>query len=108
MPVVSAGDVMGLAPSRLLIALICAVAALSAMLVGKLSGLSGTRQTLLMLICLGIMLIMPIYDFGQREQLALICSLPYAALVACRSRGFRRGERTGRHCRTDGSLWLRT
>jgi multisubunit Na+/H+ antiporter MnhC subunit len=87
MPVVSAGDVMGLAPSRLLIALICAVAALSAMLVGKLSGLSGTRQTLLMLICLGIMLIMPIYDFGQREQLALICSLPYAALVACRSRG---------------------
>lgn len=85
MPIVKLGDMIGIDPSRLLIALICAMAAVSSILLGKLSGVSGLRKTMLMLLGLWVMLIMPIYDFGQREQLALICGLPYAVLMAQRA-----------------------
>jgi hypothetical protein len=36
-----------------------------------------------------LLLIMPLQDFGQREQLVLICALPYAALAAIRRQGRR-------------------
>jgi hypothetical protein len=74
------------APLRLLVALIVGMGALSAWLTGHLAGMASLRARLTtMLLAFWLIVVMPLYDFGQREQLALICALPYAALLARRS-----------------------
>src|SRR3546814_9572249 len=40
-----------------------------------------------MVLAFGLYIIVPLYDFGQREQIALIWALPYAALIARRFSG---------------------
>jgi len=75
-------------PLRLLVAVIVGTGALSALLTGHLAGLtSPVARLAMMLLIFWLVVVMPIYDFGQREQLALICALPYAALIARRSTG---------------------
>lgn len=77
-----------IAPLRLLVMLIVGMGALSALLTAHLATIDSRRVRLTtMLLTFWLIVIMPLYDFGQREQLALICALPYAALVARRSTG---------------------
>lgn len=73
---------------RLLVQVVVAGAALSALAVGKLTEPdSPIRRGTIMLLAFLLTTVMPLYDFGQREQLALICALPYAALIARRQAG---------------------
>ncbi|EQB05674.1 hypothetical protein L288_12410 [Sphingobium quisquiliarum P25] len=75
-------------PLRLLVTAVIGVGATSALLVTHLANFSSPIARLAtMLLALWLMVIAPLYDFGQREHLALICALPYAALIARRSVG---------------------
>lgn len=87
-PIVALGDAMHLAPLRILVPIIVAWAGLAAWALGRLSGIAAPwRRLALMLLALWLCTVNPIYDFGQREQLALIAALPYVALLAARRRG---------------------
>src|SRR3546814_18615005 len=62
--------------------------ALSAILLGNLPGtLPPLRRMSIMVLAFGLYIIVPLYDFGQREQIALIWALPSAALRARRFSG---------------------
>lgn len=75
-------------PLRLLVTAIVGVGATSALLVAHLANLSSPIARLAtMLLAFWLAVITPLYDFGQREQLALILTLPYAALISRRSAG---------------------
>ena len=75
-------------PLRLLVIVVVGAGTLSALLVGRLSGItSPVARLMAMLLAFALVVVTPLYDFGQREQLALICALPYAALIARRSTG---------------------
>lgn len=75
-------------PLRLLVVAVLGLAVLSAMLVGRLSGFASPIARLaLMSLAFWLTVLTPLYDFGQREHLALLCALPYAALIARRSTG---------------------
>ncbi|MFZ2995675.1 GtrA family protein [Sphingobium sp.] len=76
------------APLRLLVALIIGAGGLSALTSCYLAGfISPGARLSMMLLTFWLVEITPIYDFGQREQLALMCAIPYAALIARRSAG---------------------
>lgn len=87
-PVQFAAEKFALTTEQLLIPLISAGGAVSALLVGRLGefDLSG-RRFLIMVLAFWFSVPMPLFDFGQREQLALICALPYAMLVMRRHEG---------------------
>ncbi|PJG47764.1 hypothetical protein CAF53_05545 [Sphingobium sp. LB126] len=88
LPIHHAAAWLHIPPLRLLVAVVIGTGALSALLTGHLAGLSSPFPRLaMMLLILWLVVVMPIYDFGQREQLALIGALPYAALIARRSMG---------------------
>jgi hypothetical protein len=73
---------------RLLVVTVVSLAALSSLLIGRLSGVTPPiARFALMLLSFWLTVITPLYDFGQREHLALICAITYAALVARRSTG---------------------
>lgn len=73
-------------PLRLLVIAVVGAGALSALLTGYLAQIkSPTARFATMLLSFWLAVVMPIYDFGQREQLALIGALPYVALIARRS-----------------------
>lgn len=87
-PVHYAAAWLSVPPLRLLVAVIIGIATLSALLVGHLSGFTSPFARLAtMLMSFWLIVIMPLYDFGQREHIALICSIAYAALIARRSTG---------------------
>jgi len=87
-PIVALADALHLAPLRIVVPIIVAWAGLAAWALGRLSGITEPwRRLVLMLLALWLCTVNPIYDFGQREQLALIAALPYAALLAARRRG---------------------
>ena len=87
-PVHRMAEWLHVAPLRLLVVLIVAMGALSTYLTAYLADIRSPRLRLTtMLLAFWLMTIMPLYDFGQREQLALICAFPYAALLMCRSTG---------------------
>lgn len=78
----------GVAWQSLLIAEVLALGAASAWLVARLiEPHRATDRATLMLAQFWIITIIPLADIGQREHLALITSLPYAALIARRSEG---------------------
>ncbi len=86
LPIHHAAAWLHVPPLRLLIAIIVGAGAFSALLMGHLSGDRSTLGRLVtMLLAFWLTVVMPLYDFGQREQLALICALPYAALISRRS-----------------------
>ncbi len=78
----------GIAAPALLVAVIVGMAAGSAMLVDRLLEPPCQRQRLCLMALLFVaVLIVPLAETGQREQLTLITSLPYAALIARRHAG---------------------
>lgn len=88
-PVHYAAGWLHLPPLRLLVVIIIAAGGLSSLATGHLAGLvSPVARLTVMLLTFWLIVVAPLYDFGQREQLALICVIPYAALIARRSAGF--------------------
>lgn len=87
-PVDAVADATGLMPETMLTIALGAAAALSLIVTETLldSVPPGRRIALLGVAAL-MMLVMPLGDTGQREQYALIATLPYAALAAARRRG---------------------
>ena len=75
----------GIPSSSLLVAVVVALGAASAWLTGRLAELPDSRHRLaFMLLVFWICVIAPVAEIGNREQLALLTSLPYAALIARR------------------------
>ena len=87
-PVQYVAALLHLPPLRLLVVIIVAAGALSALLTGHLAGfVSPVARLATMLLTFWLVVVTPLYDFGQREHLALICAIPYAASIARRSAG---------------------
>lgn len=75
-------------PLRLLVVVVIGLGTLFSLLVGHLSGFaSPVARLATMLLSFWLIVVTPLYDFGQREHLALIVSVAYAALIARRSTG---------------------
>ena len=88
LPIHNAAMWLHVPPFRILVAIIVGAGGLSALMVGYFSGHCSVMARLaVMLLAFWLSVITPLYDFGQREQLALICALPYAALISRRSTG---------------------
>ncbi|BAI97793.1 hypothetical protein Sj15T_22090 [Sphingobium sp. TA15] len=87
-PIHLAAQWLHVQPLRLLVTAIVGAGGMSALLVGHLTSPPTPMTRLVtMLLAYWLMVVTPLYDFGQREQLSLICALPYAALIARRSLG---------------------
>ncbi len=72
----------------LLVAQVIAMGAVSVWLVGRLIDLPNKIESALLLLAqFWVITIIPLADIGQRDHLALIASLPYAALIARRREG---------------------
>jgi hypothetical protein len=87
-PVQAVAETTGWQASGLLIAGVAAAALASLLVTGRLLGdmPAGRRRAFLLYAAL-VLLVMPVRDLGQREQLALFAALPYAALASARRRG---------------------
>lgn len=82
------GEMLGISPERLYVGAIFALAAWSTFATGKLLSAGDARRRAPLMAAIAIVcLLAPIYDFGQREQIAVILALPYAALLFKRVRG---------------------
>ena len=89
-PVHYAAAWLSMPPLRLLVVGVTGTGAFSALVVGRLSApTSPIPRLAVMLLSFWLMVVGPLYDFGQREHLALIFSVAYAALIARRSTGGR-------------------
>lgn len=87
-PVRYAAAWLSIPPLRLLVVGVIAIGALSALMVGRLSTFgSPVARLALMLLSFWLIVVGPLYDFGQREHIALINSVAYAALISRRSTG---------------------
>ncbi|GLT00986.1 hypothetical protein GCM10007897_23770 [Sphingobium jiangsuense] len=76
---------LGLSSLRVLVAVVIGMGASAALLLGRMCReRSNAERALLMAGAFWFATIMPLYDFGQREQLALMGALPYAALIVNR------------------------
>lgn len=77
---------LDVAPTLILKAFVLGYAATAVILTDSLNERSSLRSRLtIALSSFAIVALLPMYDFGQREQLALIATLPYAALINARS-----------------------
>lgn len=82
------GVMLGVSPERLYAVAIVAMAAWSAIPTGRLLFAEDARRRAIFMVAITLLcLIAPIYDFGQREQIAIILALPYAALIFKRVQG---------------------
>lgn len=82
------GRASGIPAGRLLVQAVIAGATLSALAIGRLAEPERpVRRAAVMLSAFAFTVVVPLYDFGQREQLALICALPYAGLLTRRHAG---------------------
>lgn len=87
-PVQAVAERTGLQAEGLLIAAVAAAALASLSATDRLLGyLPPGRRRAFVLYAALVLLVMPVRDLGQREQLALFAALPYAALAAARRRG---------------------
>lgn len=78
---------MSVTEPLLLKATVIVLALVSVLLVDSFSGEKGPNARIAVAVASFIIItLLPIYDFGQREQLALIVALPYCALIGARSR----------------------
>ncbi|PZU60202.1 MAG: hypothetical protein DI547_04000 [Sphingobium sp.] len=89
-PIQYFSQVAHLQPLRVLLATIVAMGAFSVILLDRLTSLGSKPERLLLMVAAFLFTVpLPLYDIGQREQLALICALPYAGLITRRVRGER-------------------
>src|SRR3954447_6255629 len=87
-PVDRLSDMLAVRSDHLLVLLIGAAAGLSIAAIDRLLGSMGAPLRSLVLGYAALLLVaMPWLEFGQREHIALIGSLPYAALLAARRAG---------------------
>ena len=88
MPIDWLAGLLGTGPVEPMIMAMGTSSALSVVAVGRLLGgiAHPVRAILLVYVALTLML-MPSYDVGQREQILLICAVPYAILAASRYEG---------------------
>ncbi len=87
-PVDRLSDLVHQRSDHILILLIGSAAALSIIATDRLLGpISATRRTILLAYASLVLAAMPWLEFGQREHIALIGTLPYAALIAARREG---------------------
>src|SRR5690348_429174 len=85
MPIERLSTLAHLRSDHLLILLVGAAAALSVVAVDRLVGpMSRGRRTILLTLASLVLAAVPGVDFAQREHLALIGALPYAALIGSR------------------------
>lgn len=90
MPVQQIAAALALSAATVLVWTICLLALISALLVGRIGAFDGPRERAwAMVATLVFGLFTSLYDFGQREQILLITTIPYALLVAARVRGNR-------------------
>ena len=88
MPVDSLAEATGTSSGRWLITALALAAAASLAATGRLlAHIADAPRAALLGYAALVILWMPLADIGQREQLVLIASLPYAALAGRRSRG---------------------
>src|SRR4051794_297607 len=87
LPVDRVATALHVAVDEVLIVGIGLLAALSLAATSKLSDFGRPRQALLLAYAAIILTVMPWMQAGQREQLVLIGTLPYAALIAARREG---------------------
>lgn len=88
MPLQSVAQYLDISWQSALIAEVLTLGAASAWLVTRLTDIDNAiDRAVCMLAQLWIVTLIPLSDIGQREHLALISSLPYAALIACRRDG---------------------
>lgn len=87
-PIHNLAALFHLPPLRLLVIIVASGGGLCALLVGYLGNFtSPTIRFSTMMLTFWVVVITPLYDFGQREHLALICALSYATLITRRSVG---------------------
>jgi len=85
LPIQWVSSQLGLSSLRVLTAVVIGIGAGSALLLGRMCRERvNSERALLMAGVFWFATIMPLYDFGQREQLALMGALPYAALIVNR------------------------
>lgn len=79
---------LGLRPDALMIVVMAAAVALSIVATGRLlTDIPQRRRALLLAYAAVILFAMPWMHIGQREQIALVGAVPYAALIAARRSG---------------------
>lgn len=88
LPVDSLAKLLGVRSDALMILVVAAAAALSLVATGRLlTHVSAGRRSLLLAFTALILFAMPWMHIGQREHLALLGAIPYAALIAARYAG---------------------
>ncbi|KQS04626.1 hypothetical protein ASG11_10500 [Sphingomonas sp. Leaf357] len=88
MPIDLLADLMGIRAEDGLITVMGGAALASLLATDRLLiGYTPALRTPILLYAACILLIMPLRDLGQREQMALIGAVPYAALIAARRQG---------------------
>ena len=85
MPIDWVVGLIGIRPAEAMVAAMCLSSSMSVVVSGRLLGTMPRpiRAALLVYIALTLML-MPLLDMGQREQILLIGATPYLLLAACR------------------------
>jgi hypothetical protein len=90
-PAIALGRLLGIAPERMLDAQIffgvLLSLALTWLLLVPVGTVRGGSWPWLLAASAGIVLLLPSYNFGQREHIALLCILPALAATAARARG---------------------
>ena len=83
----SAAKLLNVGPLNLYISLVTLLALFAAIAFTRLADLANDNMSMAVsLFVLGLLLVAPIYDFGQREQLTAIGAIPYIALISRRQR----------------------
>lgn len=84
-PVQWLAEAIGVSPMTLLRPLVMAAACLACVLLNRLLPLPRSiERAIIITVAFVVVALLPLYDFGQREQLALLAAIPYSALIAAR------------------------
>ena len=88
LPVQKAAQVLGMAPQKAIVSAIFIYAVVAQLLFAALiAELSPRRRAWLLAVGAIAAIILPLKEFAQREQIALIAAIPYCALAARRAEG---------------------
>jgi hypothetical protein len=91
LPAIMIGRLLGIAPERVLDALLIVSAAASLALAWRILAGAALIRTVsrrwLLAAAISVIFLLPNYNFGQREHVALICVLPALAAAAVRAHG---------------------
>lgn len=84
-PISALADRLGIAADHLLIAAVTARTLIAVGLVAALVGTTARRWRLPIAGLAALLLVLPVFSFGERDHLAALAALPYAALIAQRA-----------------------